>query len=102
MANYILRQLDDELWTQFKQRVEREHGFLKPTMLRLIKDYTSYGFYMNDDTRQSDSTMMMAMLKRAKWNYYLSGDDIIVIVTNGYIRYTFKLDGSLESIAIVG
>lgn len=43
MANFILRQADDELWAKFRERAQREGRTLRWTVLALIAYYTKHG-----------------------------------------------------------
>lgn len=43
MANYILRQVDDELWKQFRERATTEGYTLKWLLMELVKSYVKYG-----------------------------------------------------------
>lgn len=43
MPSYILRQLDPQMWAEFKARAEREGHPLKWVILRLIRRYIDQG-----------------------------------------------------------
>lgn len=43
MANYILRKVDDSLWTKFRARAEAEGRPLRWIILELIRHYVSNG-----------------------------------------------------------
>ena len=43
MANYILRQVDDQLWQRFRARAAADGHALKWVLLELIRYYTVHG-----------------------------------------------------------
>lgn len=49
MANYILRQVDDKLWKQFRKRAQADGHALKWVILELIKYYAQHGLPRHDD-----------------------------------------------------